>query len=174
MGVWTGARRQLLLTTVLLLPLCSGQTEVGRQDHKNIFSTRQFHKAGLLFLPQHSYVEKSSKHSLNAEVIVDSSISRAWTQNAIFLSDRNDQLWDIICQICSIRGYTRSWYTGTGRLKKWLQAPPHQMKADSVNSICFHYMCYNGWGRPDHRHFAPRSPEVTPSSRLTPLRCRLK
>ena len=31
---------------------------------------------------------------------------------------------DIICQIWPIRGYTRSWYTGTGRLKKWLQAPP--------------------------------------------------
>ena len=31
---------------------------------------------------------------------------------------------DIICQIWPIRGYTRSWYTGTGRLKKWLQATP--------------------------------------------------
>ena len=31
---------------------------------------------------------------------------------------------DIICQIWPIRGYTRSWYTGTGCLKKWLQAPP--------------------------------------------------
>ena len=35
---------------------------------------------------------------------------------------------DIICQIWPIRGYTRSWpwYTGTGRLKEWLQAPPLQ------------------------------------------------
>ena len=32
---------------------------------------------------------------------------------------------DIICQIWPIRGYTRSWYTGTGRLKKWLQALSH-------------------------------------------------
>ena len=31
---------------------------------------------------------------------------------------------DLICQIWPIRGYTRGWYTGTGRLKKWLQAPP--------------------------------------------------
>ena len=31
---------------------------------------------------------------------------------------------DIICQIYPIRGCTRSWYTGTGRLKKWLQATP--------------------------------------------------
>ena len=31
---------------------------------------------------------------------------------------------DIICQIWPIRGYTTSWYTGTGRSKKWLQALP--------------------------------------------------
>ena len=31
---------------------------------------------------------------------------------------------DIICQIWPIRGYTWRWYTGTGRLKKWLQAQP--------------------------------------------------
>ena len=35
---------------------------------------------------------KSRKHSFNSEVIVDSSISRAWTSHAIFLSDRNDPL----------------------------------------------------------------------------------
>ena len=37
---------------------------------------------------------KSRKHSFNTEVIVDSSISRAWTPHAIFLSDRNDPLWE--------------------------------------------------------------------------------
>ena len=31
---------------------------------------------------------------------------------------------DITCQIWPIRGYTRRWYTGADRLKKWLQAPP--------------------------------------------------
>ena len=31
---------------------------------------------------------------------------------------------DTICQIWPIRGYTRNWCTGTGCLKKWLQAPP--------------------------------------------------
>ena len=41
---------------------------------------------------------------------------------------------DIICQIWPIRGYTRSWYTGTGRLKKWLQAPPPPL---SPVSSCF-------------------------------------
>ena len=37
---------------------------------------------------------KSRKHSFNTEVIVDSSISRAWTPHAIPLSDRNDPLWE--------------------------------------------------------------------------------
>ena len=31
---------------------------------------------------------------------------------------------DIICQIWPIRTYTRSCYTGTDHLKKWLHAPP--------------------------------------------------
>ena len=35
---------------------------------------------------------KSRKHSFNTEVVVDSSISRAWTPLAISLSDRNDPL----------------------------------------------------------------------------------
>ena len=37
---------------------------------------------------------KSRKHSFNTEVIVDFSISRAWTPHAIFLSDRKDPLWE--------------------------------------------------------------------------------
>ena len=42
---------------------------------------------------------------------------------------------DIICQIWPIRGYTRSWYTGTGRLKKWLQAPPPLLSPVSLRFI---------------------------------------
>ena len=42
---------------------------------------------------------------------------------------------DIICQIWPIRGYTRSWYTGTGRLKKWLQAPPPPLSPVSSRFI---------------------------------------
>ena len=42
---------------------------------------------------------------------------------------------DIICQIWPIRGYTRSWYTGTGRLKKWLQAPPPLLSTVSSHFI---------------------------------------
>ena len=55
-----------------------------RQDCKNNFSSCRVHKAGLLFLPQHPYV------TLNIEVIVDSSILRAWTPHTNSLSDRND------------------------------------------------------------------------------------
>ena len=44
---------------------------------------------------------------------------------------------DIICQIWPIRGYTRSWYTGTGCLKKWLQALPPLL---SPVSSCFTFI----------------------------------
>ena len=37
---------------------------------------------------------KSRKHWFNTEVIVDSSISHAWTPHALFLSDRNNPLWE--------------------------------------------------------------------------------
>ena len=68
--------------------LFSSKTEAGRQDCKNIFSSRQVHKAGLLFLPQRSYVREISSR------FVQHTISRAWTPHAIFLSDRNDPLWE--------------------------------------------------------------------------------
>ena len=42
---------------------------------------------------------------------------------------------DIICQIWPIKGYTRSWYTGTGRLKKWLQALPSNLSPVSSRFI---------------------------------------
>ena len=37
---------------------------------------------------------KSRKHSFNTKVMVDFSISPAWTPHAIFLSDWNDPLWE--------------------------------------------------------------------------------
>ena len=43
----------------VIATLLSGKTEAGRQDCKNIFSSRQVHKAGLLFLPQRSYVREN-------------------------------------------------------------------------------------------------------------------
>ena len=72
----------------VIATLLSGKTEAGRQDCKNIFSSRQVHKAGLLFLPQRSYVREISSR------FVQHTISRAWTPHAIFLSDRNDPLWE--------------------------------------------------------------------------------
>ena len=44
---------------------------------------------------------------------------------------------DITCQIWPIRGYARSWYTRTGCLKKWLQAPPPLL---SPVSSCFMFV----------------------------------
>ena len=64
--------------------------EASGQDYINIFSMRQVHKGGLLFLPEQSYVRESGKHSFNTEVIVDSSISHVWMLHAVFLSDGND------------------------------------------------------------------------------------
>ena len=37
---------------------------------------------------------KSHKHWFNIEVIVDFPISHAWTPHALFLSDRNNPLWE--------------------------------------------------------------------------------
>ena len=109
--------------------LLSGKTEAGRQDCKNIF----FHALSSQRFLSAPMCGKYCKHSFNTvhnccstqKVIVDSSISRAWTPHAIFLSETTHfETVDIICQIWPIRGYTRSWSIGTGRLKKWLQVPP--------------------------------------------------
>ena len=95
MWVWTAARRQLLLATVLLLPLCyqARPKPVGRITKTYLTRakfTRQI-SCSFLSIPM---CAKSRKLSFNTEVIVDSSISRAWTPHAISLSDRNDQLWE--------------------------------------------------------------------------------
>ena len=69
---------------------------------------------------------KSLKHSFITEDIVNSSISRAWTPHAIFLSDRNDPLWECwynLSNLTNQRVYQELVYQN-GSLKKWLQAPP--------------------------------------------------
>ena len=48
---------------------------------------------------------------------------------------------DITCQIWPIRGYTRSWYTRTSHLKKWLQAPPLFLSPVS-SPFCFCFVCF--------------------------------
>ena len=83
-NVNTGARSSSRVKNFFLRLFCYCFLVI-RQDRRwlaglqNIFSTCQVHKAGLLFLPQCCY---------------DSSISRMWTPHAIFLSDRNDPLWE--------------------------------------------------------------------------------
>ena len=58
MWIWAGARTPCDCSVIATL--LSGKNEAGRQDYKNIFSTRQVHKTGLLFLPQRSYVQEIS------------------------------------------------------------------------------------------------------------------
>ena len=78
MWVCTGARKQLVLATVLLLPICyQARPKPVSRITKTSFPSAKF-----------------TRHSFNTEVIVDSSISRTWTPHAIFLSDRNDPLWE--------------------------------------------------------------------------------
>ena len=55
---------------------------------------------------------------------------------------------DIIYRIWPIRGYTRSWYTGTGRLKKWLQAPLPLLP--SVSSRFTFVFMLPQFSRPNH------------------------
>ena len=133
MWVWTGARSssRLIITSSYdcsVIATRSGKTEAGRQDCIHIFSTRKdvFPKftmqvfCSFLSIPM---CGKSRKHSFNTEVIVDSSISRAWTPHANFLSDMNDPLWECWYTLSNLTN-ARIWYTGKSRLKKWLQAPP--------------------------------------------------
>ena len=55
---------------------------------------------------------------------------------------------DISCLIWPIKGYTRSWYTGTGRLKKWLQAPPPPLSPVSSRFIFVFVLSQFSW--PDY------------------------
>ena len=95
MWLWTAARRQVLLATVLLLPLCyqARPKPVGRIA-KIFFPRAKFTRQVFCSFLSAPMFGKSRKHSFNTEVTVDSSISRAWTPHAIFLGERNDPLWD--------------------------------------------------------------------------------
>ena len=59
---------------------------------KTFFPCAKFTRQVLCSFLRATMCGKSRKHSFNTEVIVDFSISRAWTPHAIFLSDRNDPL----------------------------------------------------------------------------------
>ena len=94
-GVWTGAWRWLLLATVLLLPLCyqARPKPVGRTA-KTFFPRAKFTRQVFCSFLSAPMWGKSRKHSFNTEIIVYFSISRAWTPHDIFLSDRNNPLWE--------------------------------------------------------------------------------
>lgn len=48
---------------------------------------------------------------------------------------------DKTCQISPTRRYTRSWYTGTSILKKWLQAlTPFLSQFPSILILCLHFL----------------------------------
>ena len=139
-GVWTGAWRWLLLATVLLLPLCyqARPKPVGRIA-KTFFPRAKFTRQ----------VFCSFFSSLRAGNLVNirSTQKLSWISLFHARGRRMPSFWvtgttrfesvDIICQIWPIRGYTRSWYTGTGCLKKWLQAPPPLL---SPVSSCFTFI----------------------------------
>ena len=95
MWVWTAARRQLLLATVLLLPLCyqARPKPVGRIA-KTFFPRAKFTRQVFCSFLSAPMCGKISLTFVQHRRYVDSSISRAWTPHAIFLSDRNDPLWE--------------------------------------------------------------------------------
>ena len=80
---------------LLLLPLCyrARPKPVGRIA-KTLFPRAKFTRQVFCSFLSAPMCGKSRKHSSNTDVIVDFSISRAWTPHAIFLSDRNDPLWE--------------------------------------------------------------------------------
>ena len=135
------------LVTVLLLPLCYLVTPkpVGRIA-KAFFPGAKFTTQVFYSFLSALMCGKSRKHVFNTEVI----FTRVEAAYAIILSDRNDLLWecsfDIICQIWPIRGYT-SWYTGMGRLKKWLQASvrPCSPQFPPVLFSSSHFLNSVGW-----------------------------
>ena len=57
---------------------------------------------------------------------MDSSISRAWTPHSIFLSDRNDPLWECWYNLSNLTNQrvSQELLYRNGYRKKWLQAPP--------------------------------------------------
>ena len=95
-------------------------------------------------------VGKSRKHSVNTEVIVDSFISRSWTPHAIFLSDRNDPLWECwynLSNLTNQRVYQELVYRN-GTFKKWLQAPPPALSPVSSRFILV--FALSQFGGPDN------------------------
>ena len=154
----------------VIATLLTGKIEARRQDCKKHFSSHQGPKARSV----------SSSALLCAENLVNirSTQKLSWIPVFHARGRRMPSFWvtgtirfksvDIICQIWPIRGYTRSWYTGTGRLKKWLLAPPPTLSQVSSRFIFVFALCqfsgpdYLGaWNR---LHLDESSPIVVTSS----------
>ena len=113
---------------VIYLPPCyqASPKQVGRITKKKN-STRQVHQAGFLspfsaLLCAGNLVNMRSTQKLSWIPLVH--VSGRRTPSFCVTGTTRFESDDIICQIWPIRGYTTSWYTGTGRSKKWLQALP--------------------------------------------------
>ena len=103
MWVWTGPCSSSCVNNSFLWLFCychlviRQDPEAGWQDCKNVFSMsfpRLFTRQVFCSFLSAPICGKSCKHLFNTEVIVESSISRTWMPHAIFLSDRNDLLWE--------------------------------------------------------------------------------
>ena len=106
--------------------LLSDKTKAGRQDYKKRIFHALSSQGRFSAVPSSALLCAGNLVNIRStpEVIVDSSISRAWTPQAIFLSDRNDPLWEC-------------WYN---RLKKWLPAPPPLLSLHggvSILTFCY-------------------------------------
>ena len=108
--------------------LLSGKTEagLGRQDYKKRIFHALSSQGRFSAVPSSALLCAGNLVNIlsTPEVIVDSSISRAWKPHTIFLSDRNDPLWEC-------------WYN---RLKKWLPAPPPLLSLHwgvSILAFCY-------------------------------------
>ena len=74
---------------------CSRLSDSGEDAKvKTFFPCAKFTRQVLCSFLRAPMCGKSRKHSFNTEVIVDFSISHAWTPHAIFLSDRKDPHWE--------------------------------------------------------------------------------
>ena len=124
----------------VIATLLSGKTEAGRQDCKKIFFPAPSSQG-------RSSVPSSALLCAGNLVNIRSTQKLSWIPLFHTRGRRMPSFWvtgttrfesvDMICQIWPIRAYTRSWYTGTGRLKKWLQAPPPLLSAVSP---CFTFV----------------------------------
>ena len=105
--------------------LLSGKTEAVGRIAKTFFPRAKFTRQVFCSFFNAPTCGKSRKQSFNTEVIVDFSISRAWAPHAIFLSDRNDPLWECwynLSNLTNQRVYQKLVYRN-GSFKEMITGP---------------------------------------------------